>query len=212
LGDLTVVAQDSLSADAHPLRLDLSSTPSPSPPPWEVLDPPLAPGEEGWHKPEASFAKKQTRRLKPVSSYYFGPPPPGAAYGTDPVGRIGVHHPREIVRIERDYSGGDIIQFADTYPLELEGRITHTQFLETINAINEVLIEAHSLRWSALDTFLDIFTLHVSSLIMSSHYDREMRRLQRIFGELNRELYNPMGLNILWPRKVAFLFLEIEYY
>lgn len=60
----------------------------------------------------------------PHSAYYFGPPPPDAAYGTDPVGQIGVHHPREVVRVERDYSGGELPQFAPTYPLELEGRVS----------------------------------------------------------------------------------------
>ncbi|KAF8991961.1 hypothetical protein BDZ89DRAFT_973608 [Hymenopellis radicata] len=33
---------------------------------------------------------------------------------------IGVHHPREIIRVERDYAGGELIQFA---LLELEGRV-----------------------------------------------------------------------------------------
>lgn len=62
--------------------------------------------------------------LIPKSSYYFGPPPPGSAYGTDPIGHIGVHHPREVVRLERDYTGGEVIQFSTTYPLELEGRVS----------------------------------------------------------------------------------------
>ena len=39
------------------------------------------------------------------------------------MGQIGIHHPREIVRIERDYSGGEIIQFSAVYPLEFEGRV-----------------------------------------------------------------------------------------
>lgn len=65
-----------------------------------------------------------SRPLVPHSAYYYGPPPPDSAYGTDPVGQIGVHHPREIVRIERDYSGGELPQFAPTYPLELEGRVS----------------------------------------------------------------------------------------
>ena len=60
----------------------------------------------------------------PHSAYYFGPPPPDSAYGTEPMGQIGVHHPREIVRVERDYSGGELPQFAPTYPLELEGRVS----------------------------------------------------------------------------------------
>ncbi|OBZ80028.1 hypothetical protein A0H81_00166 [Grifola frondosa] len=85
------------------------------------------------------------------------PPPADSAYGTDPIGQIGVHHPREIVRIERDYTGGELVQFAPSYPLELEGRVTPTQFLETINAINELLISAHSLRHSFFDNALSFF-------------------------------------------------------
>lgn len=66
---------------------------------------------------------RQVKRSVPVSSYYFGPPPPNSAYFTPPVGQIGVHHPREIVRVERDYSGGEVVQFSSTYPLEFEGRV-----------------------------------------------------------------------------------------
>jgi len=40
-----------------------------------------------------------------------------------PVGHIGVHHPREIIRIERDYASGEVVQFTPIYPLELEGRV-----------------------------------------------------------------------------------------
>ena len=125
----------------------------------------------------------------PHSAYYFGPPSVDAAYGTPPVGHIGVHHPREIVRIERDYSGGETVQFTATYPLELEGRvsrfsalslaffsparqITPTQFLETINIINERLIEAHSLRHSFIDNALAYFTLQLSRFVLTSHYDK----------------------------------------
>ncbi len=68
--------------------------------------------------------RRTSRPLIPHSSYYFGPPPIDSAYGSSPVGQIGLHHPREIVRIERDYSGGEIIQFAPVYPLELEGRVS----------------------------------------------------------------------------------------
>ncbi|KAL6305661.1 Golgin subfamily A member 7/ERF4, partial [Sparassis latifolia] len=138
--------------------------------------------------------------------------PPEAAYGTPPMGQIGMHHPREVVRIERDYTGGELIQFAPTYPLELEGRLTPTQFLETVNAINERLIEAHSLRHAAIDNALAFFSLQLSRLVFMSHYDKEMQRLQSLIQDLNTRLYNPVGLHIRWPRKVAFLFLEIEYY
>lgn len=44
------------------------------------------------------------------------------------MGHIGVHHPREIIRIERDYSGGELVQFAPIYPLELEGRVRYSPY------------------------------------------------------------------------------------
>lgn len=44
-------------------------------------------------------------------------------YGTDPQGLVGIHHPREIVRVERDYACGEVPQFSPAYPLELEGRV-----------------------------------------------------------------------------------------
>ncbi|KAI0089867.1 Golgin subfamily A member 7/ERF4 family-domain-containing protein [Irpex rosettiformis] len=195
------------STSDHPLRF---TGHTPSPPPWEIIGPP-----ESSDMPRSNsfgVTQLQSRPLIPRSAYYFGPPPLDSAYHTDPIGQIGVHHPREIIRVERDYVGGELVQFASTYPLELEGRITPTQFLETINAINERLISAHSLKWSCFDNALSFFTLQLSRLFVSSHHDRQMRLLRKTIDEINTTLYNPVGLNILWPRNVAFMFLEIEYY
>ncbi|KAG8931482.1 hypothetical protein FRC02_002661 [Tulasnella sp. 418] len=145
----------------------------------------------------------------PRSSYYVGPPPVGSAFGSEPMGQIGYHFPREIVRIERDYSGGgELPQFYPTYPLEFEGRITPTQFQESLNEINEVLISAHSLRHSALEHVLGVMTLYLSVLVIETHYEKEMKRLARLFERLNAEVYNPVGLNLLWPRKTAFMFVS----
>ncbi|KIJ59813.1 hypothetical protein HYDPIDRAFT_177683 [Hydnomerulius pinastri MD-312] len=199
------------------LRMEFKA---PSPQPWDLVDPlpdNIDPLTSDYYstlqsKNFATLQKNRRRPLIPHSSYYFGPPQPDAAYGTPPVGQIGVHHPREIVRIERDYAGGELIQFSPIYPLELEGRITATQFLEMINDINEILISAHSIRHSFLFNFLAVFTLQLSTLVLTSHYTKEMRRLEQKIEELNTQIYNPVGLNILSPRKVAFLFLEIEYY
>ncbi|KAH7344462.1 Golgin subfamily A member 7/ERF4 family-domain-containing protein [Rhizoctonia solani] len=153
----------------------------------------------------------------PHSSYYNGPPALDSAYGSDPLGQIGVHYPREILRIERDYSGGELChsctcRFHPTFPLELEGRITPVQHQESMNSINEVLISAHSLFPSFVYNSVAILSLYISTLFVSSHYDKEMRRLRLLIDQLNREVYNPQGLNILWPQRTAFLFLEIEYY
>jgi len=123
-----------------------------------------------------------------------------------------VHFPREIVRVERDYSGGELVQLYPTYPLEFEGRVTPTQFQASINEINEVLISAYSLRSSAFEHILGVMTLYLSTLILETHYEKEMRRLARLFDRLNREIFHPVGLSLVWPRKSAFLFLDIEYY
>ncbi|CAE6504196.1 unnamed protein product [Rhizoctonia solani] len=154
----------------------------------------------------------RTRRVIPHSSYYNGPPPLDSAYGSDPLGQIGVHYPREILRIERDYSGGELCQFHPTFPLELEGRITPVQHQESMNSINEVLISAHTIFPSFVYNSVAILTLYISTLFVPSHYDKEMQRLRLLIDQLNREVYNPQGLNILWPQRSAFLFLEIEYY
>jgi len=185
------------------------------------IDPPLEnnlKSMEGYYSPSTqqkfhSMPKASGHRpLVPKSSYYFGPPPLDSAYGTAPTGHIGVHHPREILRVERDYTGGELIQFAPIYPLELEGRITPTQFLESINSINELLISAHTLRHSFLDNVMAIFSLQISKLFQTTHFEKEMMRLQHLIDDLNIGIFNPVGLNILWPRNVAFLYLEIEYY
>ncbi|KIJ21343.1 hypothetical protein PAXINDRAFT_123006 [Paxillus involutus ATCC 200175] len=204
----------SSSSKAERLRLEFKPA---SPLPWDTVD---RPGQNNDpvvsdyystlnSKNFAALQKNRRRPLIPHSSYYFGPPPPDSAYGTPPVGQIGVHHPRDIIRIERDYAGGELVQFAPVYPLELEGRIPATRFLETINDINEILISAHSIYHSLLYNALAVFTLQLSTLLTTSHYTKEMRRLERKIAELNTQVYNPVGLNILWPQKVAFLFVSL---
>ena len=37
---------------------------------------------------------------------------------------------------------------------------------------------------------------------------QEMRRLKQKIEDVNTQLYNPVGLHILWPQKVAFLFVS----
>ncbi|TRM62925.1 Golgin subfamily A member 7/ERF4 family-domain-containing protein [Schizophyllum amplum] len=161
------------------LRLDL--TRSREPQPWDLVDPPDTDGKRpAWGATPRGFNTMRSnpttlRPLIPRSNYFTGPPPPDAAFGTAPVGQIGVHHPREIVRVERDYSGGELIQFAPIYPLELEGRITPTQFLESINAINELLIAAHSTRHAFVDNTVAVLTLQLSRLVVESHYDKNTR-------------------------------------
>ncbi|KDN50364.1 hypothetical protein K437DRAFT_221999 [Tilletiaria anomala UBC 951] len=146
------------------------------------------------------------------SSYYFGPPPQDSAFGTAPVGVIGRDKPREIIRVERDYTSGELCQFHPSFPLELEGRVSPTHFSETINDINVLLIEANSPGWACFDNTLAALTLYISPFLFGSKYKREMARLQAYITKANKESFNPAGLNIIHPRHSAFLFMEIEYF
>ncbi|PWN43723.1 hypothetical protein IE81DRAFT_288308 [Ceraceosorus guamensis] len=148
--------------------------------------------------------------MGPRSSYYTGPPGPGSAFGTAPAGVIGRDRPREVIRVERDYTLGELCQFHPTFPLELEGRIAPVQFGETINDLNEILIRAHNSGWAAFDNVLAVLTLWISPLVVGSKYNREMKELRSLLDRVNKQLFNPAGLNVRDPAEAAFLFLEVR--
>ncbi|KAF9512364.1 hypothetical protein BS47DRAFT_1394252 [Hydnum rufescens UP504] len=151
----------------------------------------------------------------PHSSYYTGPPGMNTAFGTDPTRCDRCPLPsrnrplsNEIILLANYHS-----RFHPTFPLELEGRITPTQFQETINDINEVLISAYNQKYSLWENIVAALTLYIRGLIdFFPSGLKEMRRLEALIEEKNTAMYHPQGLHILWPRNVAFMFLEIEYY
>ena len=67
-------------------------------------------------------------RSPPHSAYPLSAAPSSTMhYGSDPTGTIGVHHPKEVVRIERDWTGpagGGVVQFQTGWVMELEGRVS----------------------------------------------------------------------------------------
>lgn len=40
---------------------------------------------------------------------------------------------------------------------------------------------------------------------------QELGRLRRVIDDLNATLFNPVGLNILWPGDVAFLYVSSSF-
>lgn len=64
-------------------------------------------------------------RLHSSASSMIGIPEHLIVFGTKPQGIIGKHKPREIIRVERDYSAGDVIQFWSGWVWELEGRVSN---------------------------------------------------------------------------------------
>lgn len=95
---------------------------------------------------------------------------------------------------------------------ELEGRITPLQLQNTLNDLNGILASAYDPYKSILDNTLSVLTLYLSPLIITTHYKKEMMGFSNALDQANQKIFNPVGLNLLHPRKVAFLFLEIEYY
>ncbi|GAA5884348.1 hypothetical protein JCM16303_003646 [Sporobolomyces ruberrimus] len=119
-----------------------------------------------------------------------------SVFGSPPQGIIGTTVPREVIRIERDYSSGTgIVQFWPGWIWELEGRISPTVYQTILNDLNTILARAH-------DPYNSIFDNVLSEMIK---FDECLQRV-------NREHLNPVGLNLLNPEKNAYLFLELEYY
>lgn len=178
-------------------------------------------GTDHWHT-STNQSNGQTNELQqrssrrpsegPRSSYYFGPPSKNSAFGTPPVGVIGRDKPREIVRIERDYSVGELCQFHPTFPLELEGRISPTLYSETLNDLNVIIIKANDPVWACIDNTFAVLTLYISPLIFGSKYGRESHNLKQRIDQANQKNFNPVGLHLRYPSDTAFLFLELEYY
>ncbi|EFP79989.1 uncharacterized protein PGTG_05214 [Puccinia graminis f. sp. tritici CRL 75-36-700-3] len=137
-------------------------------------------------------------------------------FGTSPAGQVGQSKPRAIVRIERDYSARGAtcgrVQFWDGWVKELEGRISPLQLQNTLNDFNLILASAYDPYSSILDNTLAVLSLYISPWILGTHHKRQMNLFKDTLEQYNKSVYNPVGLNILHPQKVAFLFLEIEYY
>lgn len=108
-------------------------------------------------------------------------------------------------------------------------KLTPTEFQNTLNELNAALASANDPWKSCFDNCLAILTLYISPLILSSHYERvsfflllaleasanslcrqqEMKKFDRILERANRDVFNPAGLNILSPRRNAFLFVSL---
>ncbi|SNX85157.1 uncharacterized protein MEPE_03866 [Melanopsichium pennsylvanicum] len=148
----------------------------------------------------------------PVSSYYFGPPDSTRTFGSGVTGKPGVTFAKEIVRIERDYSAGELPQFHSSFPLELEDRISPTTLSEIVNDINQLLIDAHNPTHTWIDNIVAILTFYLSSIMLGTHYKKTIEKLNNYIDKVNKDLLHPVGLALVNPVKTAFLFIEVEYY
>lgn len=189
----TVQSSPSIMATSHPLQSSEAATDAAdkddrSEHPFET---PLQQHTANASSSGSWTATQPVQRGPPKSSYYTGPPPPGSAFGTPPLAIIGKHWPREMVRIERDYtmSACHVPQFYTSFPLELEGRLTPTQFTELINDINALCIRANNAAWAALDNGLAVLTLWISPFLLGTHFGRvSVSPCHRLLSTLERSV------------------------
>ncbi|KAI7891484.1 Golgin subfamily A member 7/ERF4 [Mucor mucedo] len=122
--------------------------------------------------------------------------------------------PVKSIRIERDYSKADgITRFSTEYPAELEGKISVQEFAHTINEINKYMDYADRISWRiVLENIMEILTIYISPIFISTHYQRAVRQLLLFIESENSNIYYPQSLSISDPVKAAFLFIEINYY
>ncbi|RIA95775.1 Golgin subfamily A member 7/ERF4 family-domain-containing protein [Glomus cerebriforme] len=120
--------------------------------------------------------------------------------------------PKRIIRIDRDYTRGEMCQFQTAFPLEIDGRINPRRFQQTINTLNELLSKAHNPKYNFFDNCLACITIYTSTLCLRSHFDRMIEEICRFLDSENISLYNSQGLNFRDPRRTSFLFLELELY
>ncbi|KAL1413807.1 hypothetical protein Q8F55_001591 [Vanrija albida] len=129
-------------------------------------------------------------------------------YGQPPTGTIGRDLPKEIVRVERDYSLGDICQISTNFPVELDGRVTPTDFAKFVEAVNEPLRDAYSVSGAVVDNVIAVLSWWTSLWWRTSHFEKELQRAEAVIREANETTFNPVGLNVLSPREVALQYVS----
>ncbi|KAH9441905.1 hypothetical protein Pst134EA_032102 [Puccinia striiformis f. sp. tritici] len=82
----------------------------------------------------------------------------------------------------------------------------------TLNDFNLIFASAYDPYSSILDNTLAVLSFYISPWLLGTHHKRQMNLFKDTLEQYNKSVYNPVGLNIVHPQKVAFLFLEIEYY
>ncbi|CAJ0919376.1 11109_t:CDS:2 [Entrophospora sp. SA101] len=111
--------------------------------------------------------------------------------------------PKTVIRIERDYSKGELCQFKNDFPKEINERVSPMRFKETIDKLNELLKEADNPKYSWFENCLACITLYSSILCIRSHYDKMVEEICFFLNDENLNCYNELGVNFRDPRKTS---------
>ncbi|ORX96826.1 hypothetical protein K493DRAFT_216806, partial [Basidiobolus meristosporus CBS 931.73] len=114
-----------------------------------------------------------------------------------------------IIRIERDYSKGELCQFSLMYPVELSDKISPENFKASMTRLNEILFLAES-SWlrNSMENVISCLTLYTFTHCFGTFYQKCMQRFNEAVASENANLYGPAGLYLRDPRRTAFLFVS----
>lgn len=92
-------------------------------------------------------------------------------------------------------------------------QISVEEFTHTINEINKYMDYADRITWRiVLENIMEILTIYISPIFISTHYQRAVKRLLSFIESENSKIYYPQSLSISDPVKAAFLFVSICMY
>ena len=122
--------------------------------------------------------------------------------------RVCIDRPKEVIKIERDFSKGEHWQYSTKFPLEFQNKLNYDQFHLSITEINKILNSAFDPYKNLFDSFLQILTLFTIEFIKTSYFESQVNLLQSTLNTLNYNIFNPVGLNILNPIDIGFLYVS----
>ncbi|VDN55732.1 unnamed protein product [Dracunculus medinensis] len=116
--------------------------------------------------------------------------------------------------IQRDYSKGLAVQFDTSFPIGLIGKISESDWKNTITTINTYYSRAEEVCCaSVLETFVGCFSCYLSRLFMSvgfTQYENQLKEISRFLSEENLKIYLPAGVYLTDPIERGFRVFEIS--
>jgi len=128
--------------------------------------------------------------------------PPGALNLPTPTG----------LYIQRDYSHGMETQFVDSFPSELNGKISEEEFRHTLTTLNRLFYEAENYTWlTCVESLLYCCSFYTLYLCCTPTYTKIVQRVDRFLDEQNQNIYLARGLRWKNPVYNGLLHIRIDY-
>jgi len=116
----------------------------------------------------------------------------------------------QMIAIPRDYSHGTYTRFDETFPVELEGKVTQEEFRRTISSINVIFAQAEALDFTSfIEGCLGCLTFYTFLLCYEDRYKKKVKELNQLIFNENERVYRNKGLEIINPIENGLLKIDI---